>query len=234
MTDLTITSGQAGSLERLGPRSSTIGLQRAEFMLELIRGGKLGPRSQMILLRRASMTNAARRDQILAHRRALHREANKLREHLPFTARRVAELRRAAVEYESEYLAQLEQVLAGTGGMLLKDKTYIAEFGLDWICDFLNINPVHRERAIRESEGTIGGLLILAEAEDSAEWAGKSRSWFDGGPLMAACRIALREFVRTCPEHLLPDPFEFLKSRRKEKSRAGLRLITSDTQGGVQ
>lgn len=49
------------------------------------------------------------------------------------------------------------------------------------------------------------GLAFIARMEDSMTDHGDA--WGAGGPLFEACQAAMCEFILTCPDHLLPDPF---------------------------
>lgn len=137
---------------------------------------------------------------------AMRRKARKLRQFLPFTAQAVADLEQQANDHGSEALDAMRKVLVAYGQSIIRDSEGIADaLGFDGLCDHLNINPVHREEARRDGGATLQGLAYIARMEDSATEYGDD--WGAGGPLFEACMAAMCEFIRTCPEHLLPDPF---------------------------
>ncbi|MBV2132706.1 hypothetical protein KRX52_07795 [Pseudomonas sp. MAP12] len=137
--------------------------------------------------------------------RALRRLAAIRREHLPFTRHNVEELERLADEHRAK-LEATRAVLVGYGRLILLDQCGYAEsLGFEALADLLNINRADRERARREGWHTLSDLVAIHDLENSAERRGDR--WGDGSPLYQACQLALVEFMRTCPEHLLPDPF---------------------------
>lgn len=142
-------------------------------------------------------------------RHALRRKARKLKQFLPFTAQAVADLEQQANDYSGEVLESLRKVLAAYGQTIMRDSEGITDaLGFDALCDHLSINPVHREEARRDGGdygATLKGLAFIARMEDSTTV--HSDEWGAGGPLFEACMVAMSEFIRTCPEHLLPDPF---------------------------
>lgn len=137
--------------------------------------------------------------------RALRRLAAIRREHLPFTRHNVEELERQASEYNAQ-LQATRAVLVGYGRLILLDQDGYAEsLGFEALADLLNINRVDRERARREGWRTLSDLVAIHDLENSAE--PRPDHWGAGSPLYQACQLAMMEFIRTCPEHLLPDPF---------------------------
>jgi uncharacterized membrane protein len=139
-------------------------------------------------------------------RHAIRRQAGKLRRFLPFTAQAVADLEQQASDHKAQVLATFRPVLVAYGQTIIHDSDGIAAaLGFDQLADLLSINPAHREQARREGGETLQGLAYIARMEDSATDYGDA--WGAGGPLFEACNAAMMEFIRTCPEHLLPDPF---------------------------
>jgi hypothetical protein len=163
-------------------------------------------RDHLTITRRVVRALCEQRQSIHAERRALHREAGKLREHLPFTRPAIECLERQAREHRAAELEQVLSVLAGYGRLLVMDQEGDAEaLGFEALAGLLNINRVGRERARREGWTTLRDLIAIHDLENSADRRGaEPRS---GSPLHQACQLALLEFIRTCPEHLLPDPF---------------------------
>jgi len=139
-------------------------------------------------------------------RHAIRRQAGKLRRFLPFTALAVADLEQQARDHKDDVLAALRRVLIAYGQTIIHDHDGIAEaLGFEQLADLLSINPAHREQARRDGGETLQGLTYIARMEDSATYYGTE--WGAGGPLFEACNAAMMEFIRTCPEHLLPGPF---------------------------
>lgn len=159
-------------------------------------------RDHLTIGRRVVRVLCERRQNIHTERRALRREAGKLREHLPFTQRAAERLEQQAREHRAEELEKVRSLLVGYGRLILLDLDGYAEaLGFEALADLLNINRVDRERARREGWTTLRDLIAIHDLENSAERRG------DGSPLHQAYQLAIMEFIRTCPEHLLPDPF---------------------------
>lgn len=110
------------------------------------------------------------------------------------------------IEHRAAELKRALAVRVGYGRLLLMDQEGDAEaLGFEALAGLLNINREDRERARREGWTTLRDLIAIHDLENSAErWGAKPRS---GSPLHQACQLALLEYIRTCPEHLLPDPF---------------------------
>ncbi len=145
-------------------------------------------------------------DNIHAERRAIRRQAGKLRQFLPFTAQTVADLEQQAREHRARELEDGRRVLVAFGRTLLLDTDGIAAaLGFEQLADLLSINPADREKARQEGGETLHGLLLLARAEESATDHGQG--WSQGGPLYRACQAAVIDFIQTCPADQLPDPF---------------------------
>ena len=163
-------------------------------------------RDTLTITRRVLRHVCQKRANLAAERRALRREANKLRRFLPFTALAVADLEQQASDHGAESLAALRNVLEAYGRAILSDSEGIADgLGFDQLADLLSINPAHREQAKRDGGDTLQGLAYIAGMEDSA--TGHNDQWGSGGPLFEACHATMISFIRACPEHLLPDPF---------------------------
>ncbi|MDV7210117.1 hypothetical protein [Azotobacter beijerinckii] len=128
-----------------------------------------------------------------------------MRAFLPFTATRVAELERQADEHMASELGILRQALTGLGHTLLHDSERLDEsMGFEGLCDLLNINPIHRDKARQAGHTTVRKLAFVEGLEDSADR--HDPDWKDG-PLFSACHAAMMEFIKETPKHLLPDPF---------------------------
>ncbi len=166
-------------------------------------------RDTLTISRRVTRYICQQRRRLLTERHALRRKARKLRQYLPFTAQAVADLEQQASDHGGEVLESLRKVLAAYGQTIMRDSEGIADaLGFDALCDHLNISPVHREQARRDGGNygaTLKGLAFIARMEDSNTAQGEE--WGAGGPLFEACMVAMSEFIRTCPEHQLPDPF---------------------------
>lgn len=59
------------------------------------------------------------------------------------------------------------------------------------------------EGVAAQRNDTLLSLDEIGEASNTAQ----GEEWGAGGPLFEACMVAMSEFIRTCPEHQLPDPF---------------------------
>ncbi|MBB3104358.1 hypothetical protein [Azomonas macrocytogenes] len=160
-------------------------------------------RDSLIVARRVLRRLCEQRDEIWAERRALRRQAGKQRTFLPFTKVVIARLEQQASEHRADDLDAINHILVGYGQALFHDSEgYSAAMGFDGLCDALSINAIDREHARREGWCTIRELIV-AGLEDGAYYSG---CWKDG-PLFNAYFAAMDEFIRTCPDHLLPDPF---------------------------
>lgn len=163
-------------------------------------------RDTLTITRRVLRIICRHRADYQAERRAMRRQARKLRQFLPFTAQAIADLERQASEHHAEALAACNRVLTAYGQTIIHDRDGIAAaLGFEQLADLLSINPAHREQARRDGGETLPGLVYIARMEDSA--TGHNEEWGAGGPLFEACLAGAMEFIRTCPEHLLPDPF---------------------------
>ena len=166
----------------------------------------LTKRDALTITRRALRHICQVRSGIQAERGAIRRQACKLRRFLPFTALAVADLEQQARDHRTPELDSLRRVLVAYGQATIHDRDGIAEaLGFDQLADLLSINPVHREQARREGGETLQGLTYIARMEDSATDYGTD--WGAGGPMAQACQAAMMEFILTCPDHQLPNPF---------------------------
>ncbi len=160
----------------------------------------------LIATRRICRALSLRLATIQAERRALYRQASKLRRSLPFTASAVDRVEHQAGNHRDEELRRLREVLSGFGRALISERgAAAAELGFDRLCDLLCINTTDREQARQNSDHSLSSLVYVDRLEDSADR--QSDIWGAGGPLYQACFLAMIEFIKECPEHLLPDPF---------------------------
>ncbi|MCE4053871.1 hypothetical protein [Pseudomonas sp. Au-Pse12] len=162
--------------------------------------------TRLIITRRICRAIAEHLDAIRCERRALRRQAGKLKAFLPFTRQAIAELEEQASEHQEAARSGAQSALAGFGQSLMFDREGLAQaVGFDLMCDLLGVNPVHRQQASANGDTSLRGVVYLSQLEDSA--ARKSDGWGAGGPLYRACHAAMIQFIKECPEHLLPDPF---------------------------
>lgn len=121
-------------------------------------------RDALTITRRVLRITCQQRDNITAERRALRRQAGKLRQFLPFTAQQVADLERQAREHRAEQLEGTRQVLVAFGAVLLRDPDDIAgALGFDQLADLLSINPAHREQARKDGGESLAGWYLPPE-----------------------------------------------------------------------
>lgn len=162
--------------------------------------------TQLITTRRICRAIADQLDVIRTERRALRRQAGKLKAFLPFTRQAIAELEQRAQEHQEATRCGAWSALAGFGQSLMFDRKGLAQaLGFDRMCDLLAVNPVHRQQASADGDTSLRGVVYLSRLEDSSDR--KSDEWGAGGPLYRACHAAMIQFIKECPEHLLPDPF---------------------------
>lgn len=161
--------------------------------------------TQLITVRRTCRAIAHQLDSIRSERSAMRREAGKLKAFMPFTRQAIADLEQRAQEHREAERSGARNVLAGFGRSLLYDHEGLADaLGFDRICDLLNVNTVEREQARQEGISSLEDLVFIHVLEDSAERRGQD--WSDA-PLFNACHATMANFIKECPEHLLPDPF---------------------------
>ena len=162
--------------------------------------------TQLTTTRRICRAIANQLDVIRSERRAIRREAGKLKAFLPFTRRAIEELEKRAREHQEAIRAGAQDVLAGFGQSLMFDREGLAQaLGFDRMCDLLGVNPVHRQQANADGDTSLRSVAYLSQLEDSADR--NSDEWGGGGPLYRACHAAMIRFIRECPEDQLPDPF---------------------------
>nr|WP_314658193.1 hypothetical protein [uncultured Pseudomonas sp.] len=161
--------------------------------------------TQLITTRRICRNIGRNLDSIRAERRAMRRHAGKLKAFLPFTRQAIADLEQRAQTHRSDERAKALVALAGFGQSLLFDHDGLAQaLGFERLCDLLNVNTVEREQARREGVTNLEDLVFTHALEDSAERRGQD--WNDA-PLFNACHAAMADFIRECPDGVLPDPF---------------------------
>ncbi|WP_192559528.1 hypothetical protein [Pseudomonas allokribbensis] len=162
--------------------------------------------TQLITTRRICRAIADQLDAIRGERRAIRREAGKLKAFLPFTRLAIEELEERAREHQEVIRTGAQDALAGFGQSLMFDREGLAQaLGFHRMCDLLSVNPVHRQQARTDGDTSLRELAYLSQLEDSADH--KSEEWGAGGPLYRACHAAMIRFIRECPEEQLPDPF---------------------------
>lgn len=175
-------------------------------LLRIVEKPSTSKRDELTIARRLLRVTCQHRREILNERHAMRRQARKLRQFLPFTKQQVVAMDNQAREHKADLLKSANLTMVAYGGWLLRDPGGIAAaLGFDQLADHLSINPVHREQARHEGGETLQGLVFIARMEDSATSYGDE--WGNGGPLFEACHATMVDFIRTCPEHLLPDPF---------------------------
>ena len=161
--------------------------------------------TQLITTRRICRNISGNLDSIHAERRALRRRAGKLKAFLPFTRQSIADLEQRAQTHRSDERAKALVALAGFGQSLLFDHDGLAQaLGFDRMCDLLSVNTVEREQVRRDGSTSLDCLVFTHALEDSAER--RAQEWNDA-PLFNACHAAMADFIRDCPDGVLPDPF---------------------------
>lgn len=161
--------------------------------------------TQLITTRRICRNISRNLDSIHAERRAIRRQAGKLKAFLPFTRQAIADLEQQAWEHRDDEQSKALVALSGFGRQLLFDEDGLADaLGVDRLCDLLSVNVVEREHVRQEGVTSLEGLVFTHVVEDSAERRGQE--WNDA-PLFNACHAAMADFIRDCPDGVLPDPF---------------------------
>ncbi|MFB6403307.1 hypothetical protein [Pseudomonas putida] len=161
--------------------------------------------TQLITTRRICRNISRNLDSIHAEHRAMRRQASKLKAFLPFSRQAIADLEQRAQTHRSDERAKAKVALAGFGKSLLFDHAGLAQaLGFERLCDLLSVNTVERERARQEGATSLEGLVFTHALEDSAER--RAQEWNDA-PLFNACHAAMADFIRDCPDGVLPDPF---------------------------
>ncbi|MBH3409861.1 hypothetical protein [Pseudomonas putida] len=161
--------------------------------------------TQLITTRRICRNISSNLDSIQAERRAMRRQAGKLKAFLPFTRQAIADLEEQAQTHRSNESDKAVVALKGFGRSVLFDHDGLAiALGFERLCDLLGVNTVEREQARREGITSLEGLVFTHALEDSAER--RAQEWNDA-PLFNACHAAMADFIRDCPDGVLPDPF---------------------------
>ena len=161
--------------------------------------------TSLITTRRICRIFGQRLDSIRAERRAIRREAGKLRHYLPFTAAKIYEIQQRANEHRNTEWEDVRTVLAAFGRSLVLDTEGLAYgLGFDRLCDLLAVNTVERETARKDGLADLADLVFAYALEESAARRGQA---CNDGPLFNACQLATANFIKECPAHLLPDPF---------------------------
>lgn len=161
--------------------------------------------TQLITTRRICRNISSNLDSIHAERRAMRRQAGKLKAFLPFTRQAISDLEEQAQTHRSVERAKALVALAGFGQSLLLDHDGLAQaLGFERLYDLLNVNTVERQQARRDGITTLNDLVFTQALEDSAER--RAQDWNDA-PLFNACHAAMADFIRDCPDGVLPDPF---------------------------
>ncbi|MFB8830737.1 hypothetical protein ACE0DR_18540 [Azotobacter sp. CWF10] len=150
-------------------------------------------RTRLIAIRHLCRAFARELKAIDAERRALRRQAGKLRAFLPFTRLAVSNLERQAGTCRSDAKSDLCRALASLGRRLMRDQKMIEPLGFDSLCDLLNVNPVHRSELCRHARAGLAEIVFVEGLEDSAEHQGDD--WKEG-PLFNACYHAMIERLR--------------------------------------
>lgn len=162
-------------------------------------------RDELTVARHVLRKFCAVRDEIYSERRALSREAGKLRQFEPFTKKSADALEQQASIHRGAELEILRPVLLAYGQLLIHDRDgYMAALGFDAVCDLLNANRIEREQARADGVDTLRGLIFTRNLEDSASHRGEDSK---RGPLFEACYAAFCHFIIHAPEGSLPDPF---------------------------
>ncbi|MGA9219676.1 MAG: hypothetical protein WBZ57_00630 [Pseudomonas graminis] len=163
--------------------------------------------TSLITTRRICRIFGERLESINQERRAIRRQAGKLRHQLPFTAERIYELQEQSSQHCKRQRDDLRKVLTAFGRSLVLDTEGIyAALGFDRVCDLLGVNVIEREIAKKNltSHSGLSDLVFVDVLEESA--ARRSQNCNDA-PLFNACHMAFFNFLQECPADLLPDPF---------------------------
>ncbi len=168
--------------------------EQLHILAELSARSTASAHTRLIAIRRLCRVLAHELEDIRAERRALRRQAAKLKPFLPFTRLAMADLERQAACHRSAAMGDLCRALAILGRRLLQDREEMAEtLGFDGLCDLLNVNPCHRHEAREAGQCGLLGVIFVEGLEDSAEQRGNDRR---DGPLFNACHYAMVEFLR--------------------------------------
>jgi len=174
-------------------------------LLEIAQKPSASMSTSLITTRRICRIFGHRADAIRSERRAIRREAGLLRHYLPFTANKIYAIQQQSTNHRRAEWDDLRKVLGAFGRSLMLDTEGLMDgLGFDRVCDLLAVNTVEREAARKDGVDGLAELVFAQSLEDSA--ARRGQEWNDA-PLFNACQIAFTQFIRECPEHLLPDPF---------------------------
>lgn len=174
-------------------------------LLEIAQKPSASMSTSLITTRRLCRILGQRADAIRSERRAIRREASKLRHYLPFTANKIYEIQQQSTDHRRAEWDDVRKVLGAFGRSLMLDTEGLMNgLGFDRVCDLLAVNTVEREAARKDGVDGLAELVFALSLEDSAERRGQE--WNDA-PLFYACQIATANFIRDCPAHLRPDPF---------------------------
>ena len=174
-------------------------------LLEIAQKPGASKSTSLITTRRLCRILGQRADDIRTERRAIRREASKLRHYLPFTANKIYEIQQKSSDHRSAEWDDVRKVLGAFGRSLMLDTEGLIDgLGFERVCDLLAVNAVEREAARKDGVNGLAELVFAHSLEDSA--ARRRQEWNDA-PLFNACQIATANFIRDCPAHLRPDPF---------------------------
>ncbi len=172
-------------------------------LYEISRLPHLTLRSQLIVARR--LARQALADRLMT--RSLLRDAVKTAEAgLPFTQRRLEEVKRMQEESRDTYRAGFLEL----GRWLYQmDETLTLRYGFDGICDLLEVNPVHRPEVLQYAEDkkrAIAAAAFIAGREDSASsQSGRRPADWKRGPFFEVFLEMTMDMVRRHPD-AMPDP----------------------------
>lgn len=162
--------------------------------------------TQLITTRRICRNIISHLDTIVAERKAIRRQAAKLKAFLPFTRQTIEDLEQEALEHKEKARSGARNALEGFGRSLMFDREGLAEaLGFERMCDLVSVNPVHRQQAQADGDTSLRGVAFISRLEDSSVSYGDD--WGAGGPLYRAVHIAMIQFIKECPEDQLPDTF---------------------------
>lgn len=143
------------------------------------------PRARLICIRRICRIYASDLAWIAESRANYRRGSAIAKQGLPFTARKVEMLDRAAnLDHKVDEQKMLEAMDAYALLAIVGEQGTIQAFGFDALCDVLNVNPTRRAEFLGV---TTLAELVLAGAEDCAD-SYRAKPGRDGlGPLHLAC-----------------------------------------------
>jgi hypothetical protein len=181
-------------------------LNTAQALVNIASKPEVTARTSLLITLRVVRNILRLRDSIRAERRVFRRESAALTAYLPFTEKKMEELKQKSLHHRDREMQNLKKVLSGMGYWLMHDlDSCMEKIGFDGVCDLLNVNPTHRPEALEYAPRGLSGLIFIGRLEESA--SPKSDDWGRGGPLYEACHASMIEWVRTAPEGALPDLF---------------------------